>query len=482
MATLISKPGITPAVAGLAVPTTWSASWFQSFITNYLKGADVRNAVGANGLVISGNLASPYATIGFAAPVTLPSPVTINAPSSVSTPTLTINAIANGYGIQVNQGDTGSQNGTGIRISRNGSTNNVIAEGPNLVLRDNNDATAGLIQFTSSSAAQLELWVNNGSWNEILVLNVPNTGSVAIGIGEQPNTWVDFFVSQLGNTGAIASYNGTGNNLWITRNTYWNGSSPISMTTDIGAQLLLGSSGFVYSSAPSVSAGSAQSYSVQFEVTSAGLTYFPNCGTTASAANAFLNSASSPANQLLRSTSSLRYKTNVNTIQSSDIDALMQMRPVTYTSLCAGDDPSTIHLGFIAEEMAAIDSRLVNYNPAQWQTVPGATVGAPPSVQPIPGPPVVPDSVQYDRITVLLVGAVQALAARVAALEGGTTLTAAASAIAAATAAQTQAPAPLPTPTLTDGVAGVSGTNIFTGTPVPYIVLPLQSTTEGEET
>src|ERR1019366_8293000 len=33
--------------------------------------------------------------------------------------------------------------------------------------------------------------------------------------------------------------------------------------------------------------------------------YFPGVGTTASAANAFINNASSPVNQLLRSTSSL---------------------------------------------------------------------------------------------------------------------------------------------------------------------------------
>lgn len=68
--------------------------WFRGFINNLLKGADVRNAVGANGVVVSGTIASPYATIGFGAPVTLPGPVTISAPSG-AVPALTVNG-ANG--------------------------------------------------------------------------------------------------------------------------------------------------------------------------------------------------------------------------------------------------------------------------------------------------------------------------------------------------------------------------------------------------
>jgi hypothetical protein len=77
VASLVSKPGLTNASA-LAIPTQWSAQWFKGFISNLLQGADVRNAVGSGGIVVSGNIASPYATIGFAAPIILPGPVTIN--------------------------------------------------------------------------------------------------------------------------------------------------------------------------------------------------------------------------------------------------------------------------------------------------------------------------------------------------------------------------------------------------------------------
>src|ERR1700731_1073694 len=90
MAALISKPGITSA-STLSIPKNWDATWFRQLIQRQLKGADVRNAVGVNGIVVSGNLASPYATIGFggaANPIT--GPVIING--TASTTALTVNA------------------------------------------------------------------------------------------------------------------------------------------------------------------------------------------------------------------------------------------------------------------------------------------------------------------------------------------------------------------------------------------------------
>jgi hypothetical protein len=61
---LISKPGITSA-STLSIPKDWSPVWFRKFIQNLLTGADVRNAIGTGGITISGNISSPYATIGF---------------------------------------------------------------------------------------------------------------------------------------------------------------------------------------------------------------------------------------------------------------------------------------------------------------------------------------------------------------------------------------------------------------------------------
>lgn len=87
---LATKPGINGANT-LSIPKDWDSTWFRKFIANSLKGADVRNAVGSGGIVVSGTIASPYATIGFGAPVTLPGPVTISAPTATNVSALTIN-------------------------------------------------------------------------------------------------------------------------------------------------------------------------------------------------------------------------------------------------------------------------------------------------------------------------------------------------------------------------------------------------------
>jgi hypothetical protein len=59
---LASKPGITGANT-LSIPKDWDQVWFRHFINNQLKGADVRNAVGSNGVTVTGTIASPYGTI-----------------------------------------------------------------------------------------------------------------------------------------------------------------------------------------------------------------------------------------------------------------------------------------------------------------------------------------------------------------------------------------------------------------------------------
>jgi hypothetical protein len=60
---LKSLPGVDGSKV-LSIPGTWSIAWFRDFINNILKGADVRNAIAGPGVTISGNIASPFATIG----------------------------------------------------------------------------------------------------------------------------------------------------------------------------------------------------------------------------------------------------------------------------------------------------------------------------------------------------------------------------------------------------------------------------------
>ncbi len=105
--------------------------------------------------------------------------------------------------------------------------------------------------------------------------------------------------------------------------------------------------------------------------------------TSASAANAVVSSGS---DYLRRSTSSLRYKHDIATLDTHDaLAAVMAMRPVTYRGKT--DEDQRRHIGFIAEEMQEIAPLLCTYDE-------GGESGT-------------PNYVTYDRVTAYLVAVVQ---------------------------------------------------------------------------
>lgn len=103
MTALISKPGIT-SVSTLSIPKDWDKTWFRNFIQNQLKGADVRNAIGVNGITITGNISTPYATIAFGA-----GPIVITGGGSGAA--LTIKEGSSGLGLDI---WAGVANGTAL--------------------------------------------------------------------------------------------------------------------------------------------------------------------------------------------------------------------------------------------------------------------------------------------------------------------------------------------------------------------------------
>ena len=146
--------------------------------------------------------------------------------------------------------------------------------------------------------------------------------------------------------------------------------------------------------------------------------------TTATSANVAVLSAG----QLYRSTSSSKYKTQVETLQDSYADALLQCRPVWYRSTCEGDNPAHGWWGFIAEEVAEIDPRLVHWkNTEVTYDEEGSAVETPCDPE--------PEGVAYDRFVPHLLNLIKrqqqaietletqnaSFEARLAALEGGTT-------------------------------------------------------------
>lgn len=119
-----------------------------------------------------------------------------------------------------------------------------------------------------------------------------------------------------------------------------------------------------------------------FRVQGDGAVKFPAISTTASAANAFLDSAL--GNNLLRSTSSRRYKQDIRPLSLAQASEVLKLQPITYRSKAAADDPTKLWFGLVAEDVAAVEPRLVAYD-AQGR----------------------PDGVQYDRVGVLTLRLVQ---------------------------------------------------------------------------
>jgi hypothetical protein len=135
--------------------------------------------------------------------------------------------------------------------------------------------------------------------------------------------------------------------------------------------------------------------------------------TTANAANVNVDATGG----MRRSTSSKKYKTDIETLQDSYADALLNCRPVWYRSTCEADCPEHSYWGFIAEEVAAIDPRLVH-----WKTI-DITYGESGSVIETPCEPE-PEGVAYDRFVPHLLNLIkrqkeqiEAMEARLSALE-----------------------------------------------------------------
>ncbi len=108
--------------------------------------------------------------------------------------------------------------------------------------------------------------------------------------------------------------------------------------------------------------------------------------TTASAANMYVSSTG----QIMRSTSSARYKVNVSNLEIKS-SLIYKLRPVSYNSKT--DDSR--HFGLIAEEVAAVIPELAEYA-KEKDVIPGSI-----------SEKIIPDAVQYPLLSVLLLKEMQ---------------------------------------------------------------------------
>ena len=136
--------------------------------------------------------------------------------------------------------------------------------------------------------------------------------------------------------------------------------------------------------------------------------------TTAGSANIHIDSAGFMA----RSTSSIKYKSDVETIEEAYSEALLKCRPVWYRSTSERDNPQWGWWGFIAEEVAEIDPRLVH-----WKTT-TTELDENGELQDVVLDNSEPEGVQYDRFVPHLLNLIkrqkeqiEAMEARLSALE-----------------------------------------------------------------
>lgn len=197
MSALISKPGITLASAGLAIPKDWDAVWFKGLVANLLKGADVRNAIAGPGITITGNISTPYATISAGGPgtVTFTGNVIITSVSGVP---LTLNAPPN------QPADI-----------QNGGTNTVNTFVKKIISGTAAGFSSGLYIQAGTNASDWALQIRNAA-NTLNYVQVFGDGGVVIGAATGGDKGVGtvnatgFFINGVALTSGNKTVTGTG--------------------------------------------------------------------------------------------------------------------------------------------------------------------------------------------------------------------------------------------------------------------------------
>lgn len=128
--------------------------------------------------------------------------------------------------------------------------------------------------------------------------------------------------------------------------------------------------------------------------------------TTTSGANMYISPVSG-INNVFRSTSSRRYKKDIENITDEQADKVLEMRPVWYRSICEADNKDWGWYGLIAEEVGEIAPQYVHWRDATEEDDPAI----------VSSNGLVAEGVMYERLVVPLIKQVQKLTAKVEALE-----------------------------------------------------------------
>jgi len=253
------------------------------------------------------------------------------------------------------------------------------------------DSSGRLLVGTSSYSGNSAFVIKGGA--------AQNVGLVDVRYGTTRPTGADVQVSEI----RFGSTNFTSNSAYANIQCITDGAS--SSDADIPGRLVF-----------STTADGASTPTERLRLTSSGFFQsMPIYNTTGGdAPNVVVNSAGTT----YRSTSSAKYKTDIETLQDQYADAVLGFRPVWYRSKCEIDNPEWSYWGFIAEEVAEIDPRLVSWKTTETSYDEQGAVVQTPLETPEP------EGVQYDRFVPHLLNLIkrqkeqiEAMEARLSALE-----------------------------------------------------------------
>jgi hypothetical protein len=235
-----------------------------------------------------------------------------------------------------------------------------------------------------------------------------------VGVGVTPSAWGSSWKA-IESTAGGAVYFGS-SQASIASNAYNNGTNWVYKTTSTAGLYANVQGAHQWHNAPSGTAGNTATFTQAMTLDANGkLTIARTDGTGISSIGVYNTTTASAANVFVvsdgtfqRSTSSARYKTNVETIEPQYAQNILNARPVWYRSLCADDNKDWGHWGFIAEELAEIDPRLVHWKTEETtfvtEEVDGQQVTKQVSTK-LDTP--IADGVQYDRFVPLLLKQLQ---------------------------------------------------------------------------
>ncbi|HAM7436691.1 TPA: phage tail protein [Escherichia coli] len=247
-----------------------------------------------------------------------------------------------------------------------------------------------------------------GSWNGLRPITINNTsGAVSIGNGLNVTGGVN---------GSLNGNASTATKLQTARNingVKFDGSADITLTaanlnayTKTEVTNLLSS----YASRSSLTgySGNLDIIAETLVVKSGGSGGFAiwDIGTTTSGANMYID-PNPGINTVWRSTSSRRYKKDIETLQDRYADELLSLRPVWYRSICRGDRKDWGYYGLIAEEVGEIAPQYVHWREPTNNDSP----------EDISSNGMVAEGVMYERLVVPLIHHIQQLTKRVEELE-----------------------------------------------------------------